>query len=247
MNLAEQLEEQKQKAGEVINFPNIKLKKNGMPKKIKNNSIKGNPHEVYPIKEEQDRENMKHYFKNKTDTATNEEDKFIFGRDELAFKLGLNIGLRASDMLKFTWDDIFYADGSFCDGSRIQEQKTKKYKNLYLNKNAQEAINYYISEFNIKVNPTDYIFTSRKGGHIETDTLSTKIKEAAKACGIQYNVGSHSLRKTWAYTQIKAHPDDIHFLAHLMKLLNHSSMSATLHYAGLEDELNKQYYNDVNN
>ena len=92
----------------------------------------------------------------------------------------------------------------------------------------------------------EYIFASRKGnGHIEVRPAGLILKKAAQAVGITYNVGTHSLRKTFGYWQLKAHQNDAIFLCHLQEMFNHATPKVTLRYCGLEDENMEQYYNDV--
>jgi len=224
----------------------IKLRKDGSPKETPCNSKKGDPHEVYPIKDKNEIEKLKKYFKDKIDNAYYPEEKKIAGRNLLLIIFSLNVGLRMSDIVKLKWKDILYNDNTFKDAIRIQEKKTGKYKNFYLNDSVKNAITDYVENFNIMIKQESYIFKSREGGHIEVRTVGKIIKEAAKSIGIKYNVGTHTMRKTWSYWQIMSHKNDAHFMAHLMHLLNHSSISATLHYAGISEEQNKQYYNDVN-
>ena len=238
------------KKAEVINFPNIKLKKDGTPKQTINNSIKGKSKEVYPLKKREDIEAIKQHYRNRIDNASNNEYRQIAGRDLLAFVLGINIGLRASDLLKLTWNDIFNKDFTFKDGVRIQEKKTGKYKTFFLNQSAQNVITEYISDFSIRINfdkPNNYIFKSREGNkYITVDTLCISIKKAAKECGINQNIGTHSIRKTYGYWQLITHKGDAMFLTHLQNLFNHSSQLATLRYCGLENDQTRLYYNDVN-
>lgn len=224
----------------------VKLKKDGTPKKTPCNSIKGDPHEVYPIKDKEDIRKMKDYFRNKIEIAQRLDGKQIAGRNLLLWCIAINIGLRMSDILNLTWGDIFNSDNTFKELIRIAEKKTKKFKNFYLNTSCQDAINNYIKEFNPLRNKDFHIFRSREGGAVEVRTVCGIIKKAALECDIKINVGTHTCRKTWAYQQIMAHQNDAYFMAHLMHLLNHSSISATMHYAGLETEQDRQYYNDVN-
>lgn len=72
------------------------------------------------------------------------------------------------------------------------------------------------------------------------------LKTAAKAVGIKYNVGTHSMRKTFGYHQLKAHNNDAMFVCQLQEMFGHSSPQITLRYCGLETEKLQQYYNDIN-
>ena len=237
--------------GEVVNYRrSVKKTLAGDIKQTPNNSVKGKAKEVYPLKKKEDIEAIKLYYRNRIDNAKNEEDKQIAGRDLLGFVLGINVGLRASDLLKLCWNEVFYKDMTFVDGIKIQEKKTEKYKTFFLNQSAQNAITEYINEFHIRVNfnkPNDYIFKSRQGNnHIDVDTLCISLKKAALECGIKQNIGSHSLRKSYGFHQLMAHKGDVMFLTHLQGLFHHSSQLATLRYCGLENDQTKLYYNDVN-
>jgi len=224
----------------VIEF---KPKRKGRTKSVKG---EGKSNRVYPIKEKENIEKMKQYFREQIDNKWYQSEKIIAGRDLCLFKFSLNVGLRMSDIVKLKWGDIFYNDNTFRDAIVIQEKKTGKYKEFYLNDNAKKAITDFINEFNITIKLDEYIFPSREGGHIEVRRVNQIIKQAGKAVGIKYRLGTHSCRKTWAYWQIMNHQNDAYFLAHLMNLLNHSDIASTLHYAGISSEQTKQYYDDVN-
>lgn len=233
---------------EIVDFPASKDAKKtikGIFKKTPNNSIKGNPHEVYPIKKKEDVLAMQDYFKNRMDTATNEEDKQINGRNLLMWIMGINLGLRASDLLSLKWGEILYDDGTFQKGIRRTEQKTEKFKTFFLNSYVIEAVTYYINEFHPNLDKDEYVFSSRKSGHIDVDTACRVIKDAAKECGIKVNVGTHTMRKTFGYHWYTAHQNDVKALNKLQNLFNHSSELVTLKYIGMEDEENEQYYNDL--
>jgi integrase len=244
-----QLQEEQINECNVINFnrKGVKLKKDGTAKMTPCNSVKGDPHEVYPLKSKEDIESIKQYFKNKIDNADTPDHKRIAHRYLVAFVLGINLGLRASDLLSLTWGEILNSDGTFKDGIRKQEKKTSKYKTFYLNSSAQQIITEYIETWQPHIDKDAHIFKSRQGrGTLDVKTLCKVLKEAAEACGIQQNTGSHTLRKTFSYWFLMTHKGDVMALTHLQHLLNHSSQTATLRYAGLVDEQNKLYYNELN-
>lgn len=57
------------------------------------------------------------------------------------------------------------------------------------------------------------------------------IKEAAEAVGVK-DIGTHSLRKTWAYHSYKAGTD----IVIIQDMLNHSSPAITLRYIGITQD-----------
>lgn len=252
---AEKLEEQK--SGEVVPFrrggkktkSNVKRlqkkKKDGSPKIIPCNSVKGKSKEVYPLKNKVEIDNIKQYFRDKIDIATNNEDKLIAGKYLLFVTIGFNTALRASDIVSRKWEDFIDQEGNIKDSTKIQEKKTKKFRDIYLNGAAKKAIQEYLTTFDITPKPNKYVFESREGSHIEVQTAYKAVKNAAKDCNIKVNVGTHTLRKTWAYHQLMAHQNDALFLSHIQEMLMHDSPKTTLRYVGLEQEQQQQYYNDV--
>lgn len=224
----------------------IKYTKAGEAKKTPNNSKKGVSHIGYPFKDkEQVRAIQKYFTDRKNNMKLKPELRQIAGRNLMMFIIGINIGLRGSDLRKLTWGDVYNKDWSFQDGIRIQEKKTDKYKTFYFNKYATDAITAYVNEFKPLLNRELHVFRSRKGGAIKVDTICGIIKDAADAIGFKRNVGSHSLRRTFGYFWYSAHKENMDALIHLQKLFNHATPKVTLEYIGIEDEDCKEYYNDL--
>jgi len=187
------------------------------------------PQEVEPIKNTRDINKIKQYLYGK-------ENK----RDYCIFVVGINVGLRAGDLLSLKIIDI--TDGNrIYDTVTIKEKKTGKTRNFALNKNAKEAIQLYINSL-ADYNFNDYLFKSRKGGHLGVRPLHHIIKTLTKDLGIKGNFGTHTLRKTMAYHRyINNVP-----LETLQKLLNHSSSAITLRYIGITRKVIIDCYNAVN-
>lgn len=213
----------------------------------KHNYIKGGEQRVYPIVQKEQLDNMVRYLMQRDDK------KYV-----LAFILGVNLGLRANELLALKQSDIFFKDGSIkyieniedtSDGLRLFQSKTSKYRKVFLNKGCVEVIDWYFSKcsLNYKARLDEgndkFLFPSREGGHIKTDTLRKVLKDAAKECGIHQNIGSHSLRKTFARHEHNVNPEtvygDISFLQHL---LGHSSASITMRYLGFDEIEDKSAY-----
>jgi len=176
---------------------------------------------VKPIKNRSDIEAMK--------TAMEAEGK---DREKALFILGINSGLRVSDLLSLRWKDVTG------DTVKIKEQKTRKIKRFPLNTACVEALNSLE-----KGNPDDYIFVSksnRNGAERKPWTRQyvwTVLNHFAAVVGIG-EIGTHSLRKTFAY-HVFAQTKN---LTLVQKLLNHSSPATTLRYIGIEqEELNACY------
>ena len=187
------------------------------------------PKEVEPIKDTRDINKIKQYLYGK-------ENK----RDYCIFVVGINVGLRAGDLLSLKINDVTDGNTIF-DTVTIKEQKTGKTRNFALNKNAKEAVQLYINSLE-DYDFNDYLFKSRKGGHLGVRLLHHIIKTLTKDLGIKGNFGTHTLRKTMAYHRyINNVP-----LETLQKLLNHSSSAITLRYIGITQKVIIDCYNAVN-
>lgn len=199
------------------------------------------------------------YYENKANDK-NTRYKQLPDRNKLLCITGFNVGVRASDLIKIRWTNVYDSNGNFLEPdeedvddrrtTQIVEQKTQKIKNLIFSDIVKEAFTEYVNKYNIDTQSDDYVFFSRQKtddgeNHISVEQTSNIIKEAAKACGIKRRVASHTFRKTYALWQMRGHQDDAMFTAELMDLLNHDSEETTLHYVGLDVERRIQYHNDV--
>jgi len=168
--------------------------------------------------------------------------QYLHGKDPkygLVFKFGLNTGLRISDILSLRVKDIFTANGEFRDYLVLKEKKTKKEKKIKLNNALRKRIQPYVRENDLSYN--DYLFPSKKGGHIGRIQAYRVLKEAAELVGIE-NFGTHSLRKTWGYwTYIMSKYN----IGLIMDTFNHSSQSITLRYIGVNQDQKDELYSLV--
>lgn len=176
---------------------------------------------VDPIRDKKQLENMKRYLK-----AQNT-------RDWLLFVLGINSGLRISDLLTLTVKDVK-------DASRIKirEKKTDKVKSFPLSDTCKKAIKEYLTTTRLN---EGWLFPSRKGDKSISRIQAYRIlNDAAQAVGISENIGTHTLRKTFGYWAYRQGVD----IAMIMQLLNHSAPSITKRYIGItQDELDEIYIN----
>lgn len=165
-------------------------------------------------------------------------------RDLLLFTLGINTGLRISDILALKW-------GSFLNGGRLLkvesklnlvEIKTKKVKTFMLNKSVMEALKLYYNSLD-SVSPDAPVFSSRKSDNGSPKALSRVgawmlLNRYARMVGLNDGIGTHTLRKTFGYHLYKRGVS----LEHIQKMLNHSSPAITLRYIGItQDQLNDIY------
>ncbi len=154
-------------------------------------------------------------------------------RDYLLFVLGINSGLRISDLLLLTIDNVMEKNRII-----LREKKTGKTKDFPVSDTCKKAIQEYLGKAQIT---SGWLFKSKKGDHPITRIQAYRIiNKAARAVGIKEAIGTHTLRKTFGYWAYKNGVD----VTRIQKLLNHSAPSVTLTYIGItRDELDNIYIN----
>lgn len=203
------------------------------------NNVKGELDCVYPFKPS-DINNVIEYFISKKQW-----------HQYLAFVLEMNLARRIGDILKLEWKDVLNPKtGEFREKvGGIIEQKTGKTAAPYINNQVKNATKLFIENTGVNPDVVGYNqlifmqYTGRGKGHpIQKDTCRKAIKEAAKSCGIEYNVGTHSARKTFGMINFKSRPNDPYAIAVLQQIFNHSDPSVTRRYIGITEEMVKDFY-----
>lgn len=175
-------------------------------------------------------------------------------RDYMLFVVGINFGLRASDLLKLKFKDILNNDSSFKTSFELIEKKTsktrthKKARYIKIGKAVQQAVITYL-QHNSEITLNDYLFTSQKkddNGNsrpITRQQMERILKSTAKELNIKGNhFSTHSLRKTFGYHMMKQHNNDPRTLLILQQILGHSTSAITLNYIGItQDEIDSAY------
>lgn len=217
----------------------VKLRKDGTPKKIVNNKKAGVSSEVYGFTEEEI-ERILLLLVRRIEQAPDENKRMIARRNKMLFLIGINIGLRASDLCSLKYSFFMNADGSFKEYYSLQPKKqkrTKKFVKLYFNNTIKKAIEEYTSYYPVE-DIEGYVFCSRKGNKaaIVENTLGRIIKNLAAEVGIEKNIGSHSLRKTFGRFVYQRAEDKSHALVVLRTIFRHRSITDTSCYIGLTDD-----------
>ncbi|MGN5653927.1 tyrosine-type recombinase/integrase [Bacillus sp. Brlt_9] len=142
----------------------------------------------------------------------------------MLFTLGINTGLRISDLLQLKVSDV--RNKTYIS---IIIQKTNKELDLVLAPYIREELEKYVEGKEDK----EYLFTSRVGVNkpISRVMASMVIKEAADTLGLE-KVNTHTMRKTFGYWYYKQNRD-VYFL---MNLFGHQTQTQTLQYIGIELE-----------
>lgn len=178
-------------------------------------------------------------------------------RDNMLFIVGINFGLRVSDLLSLRFSHLIDDEFRFKTSFPILEKKTsntrkvKKNRYITINDAVVDAVTLYL-EHTPGVHLSDYMFTSNSNhGKNQNKPLSRMsvhriLKEVADALGLDIMVATHTLRKTFAYHQMLISNHDPRRLLLLQKIFGHSSVAQTLDYIGITKEEVQQAYLDLN-
>lgn len=178
-------------------------------------------------------------------------------RDNMLFIVGINFGLRVSDLRMLRFSNLINDNLTFKDSFPVFEKKTrntrKRKKNRYITINTAvvEAITLYL-ENTPNVHLSDYLFRSLSNrGCNSNEPLSVKsidriLKSIANELDINVKMSTHTLRKTFCYHQMLMSNNDGRKLMLLQKMMNHSSPAQTLDYIGITSEEIQDAYRQLN-
>lgn len=176
-------------------------------------------------------------------------------RDNMLFIVGINFGLRVSDLRMLRFSNLINPNSTFKDSFPVFEKKTRKTrkrkKNRYITINTAvvEAVTLYLQN-TPNVSLSDYMFRSRSNnGKDKNEPLDEKsiyniLRGFANDLDINVKMSTHTLRKTFCYHQMVMSHNDPRKLLLLQKMLGHSSPAQTLDYIGItEEEIDEAYRN----
>jgi len=158
-------------------------------------------------------------------------------RDRALFILGVRTGFRVSELLSVRVRDILQAN-------RIVERLTVRRRNVkrrtegrtvLLHPEAKAAVRTWLDELQADgAGPMTYLFRSHKGRNrpISRQAAHGVLKAAYLAAGITGNLGTHSMRKTFAHKVHEALGRDIF---RTQKALGHRQVETTIKYLSFDE------------
>lgn len=160
-------------------------------------------------------------------------------RESHLLMIGCNVALRIGDLLQLRFDQFD------TDKTKITEQKTGKGKALKFNNTVFAHVDALREHYKAEGIDPVYLFQSTarnvKGiTPVSASWVNRKFSEAQEAVNLDYNIGTHSMRKTWGYNAYKRGVD----IREIQKALNHKSASTTLAYIGITRRKQDQLYID---
>lgn len=178
-------------------------------------------------------------------------------RDNMLFIVGINFGLRVSDLRMLRFSNLINDNCTFRESFPVFEKKTrntrKRKKNRYITINdaVVEAVTLFLQN-TPNVCLSDYMFRSEsnRGSNQNTPlsimSIDRILKGIAKDLSLSAKVSTHTLRKTFCYHQMLMSHNDSRKLLLLQKMLNHSSPAQTLDYIGITCEEIEEAYKHLN-
>ena len=155
-------------------------------------------------------------------------------RDLLLFVLGINTGLRISDILPLKLGDVQDKKGDPKDYIYLTEKKTHKQRKIILNSEVKKALQIFFTKSDIYDLDT-YLFTSSrddKNKPMSKVRAWQLINEWCREVGILERIGCHTLRKTLGYQMRKSGIA----IEVIQEMLGHSSVGVTSRYIGISQE-----------
>lgn len=178
-------------------------------------------------------------------------------RDNMLFIVGINFGLRVSDLRMLRFSNLINENMTFKDSFPIFEQKTrntrkhKRNRHITINNAVIDAVTMYLENTD-NVSLSDYLFRSESnhGGSanepIHRFSVDRILKGIANDLDLNIKMSTHTLRKTFAYHQMVMSNNDHRKLLLLQKMLGHSSAAQTLDYIGITGEEIEEAYRKLN-
>lgn len=176
-------------------------------------------HIAEPIKSKKDIKAVEKYLKEHNE------------RDYVIWVLGLNSGLRVSDIVGLNVSDVV-------DKTHITiiEKKTQKRKSFYINDKLKKVLKSYTKGRN----PDEPLFLGKQGRRLDRKQVYRFLIDACNKIGIKSKVSTHTMRRTFGYHHYQQYKDAVI----LQKIFNHSSQRITLMYIGVDqDEIDWSYMN----
>jgi integrase len=167
----------------------------------------------------------------------------------IAAVIGIHWGLRCSDILALQVGDVVAGEGKriqIIDRIMVQEIKTGHERHILITDDMKDVLYEHIKS----LGPLDMeapLVLSRNHGDERCKALSRQrlwavISQAARDVGIKGPIGTHSLRKTWAFQAWK----DGARIDVIQKEFGHSSINTTHRYACIPVREQDELYEKVN-
>jgi integrase len=168
----------------------------------------------------------------------------------IAAIIGIQWGLRCSDILALQVGDVVAGEGSriqIIDRVMLREIKTGHERHILITEEMKDVLYGHIKGFASPVDMDTPLVLSRNKQDSRAKPLSRcrlwrVISDTARKLGIKGPIGTHSLRKTFAYQAWR----DGERVDVIQKEFGHASVDTTHRYACIPDERQEGLYKKIN-
>lgn len=225
-------EELKEMIQDIVDAARKKKRKKKPTNSIYTSDGRLKPTPADPIRSKADFQKVANYL------ATNGKPEYRL-RNKAIFVFGCSIGIRCGDLLNMSTADVYEADGSVKEHVELFEEKTRKRNVCKIPKMAVDVLEDYRDEQGFDINQSTYLFRSRKGGPLNVRSFYHILKAAGEACGLDIDLSTHTMRKTYAMAALKTAEktgETGDALAMLQMKFKHSDARITMHYVKADQD-----------
>lgn len=158
-------------------------------------------------------------------------------RDLCLFTLGINTAYRANELLSLNVGQVAYLKAG--DSLSVKQSKNGRYRRITLNGIAVAAIRDWLTHHPKADDDLAPLFISqRTRKSLTVSPFINMVKGWCAEAGLKGNYGSHTLRKTWGYHQLRGNtqtPPHL-VLPLLMEAYGHARQQQTLEYLCIQSD-----------
>lgn len=157
-------------------------------------------------------------------------------RDLCLFTLGINTAYRANELLSIRVGQVAHLKAG--DPLDLKQSKNGRYRMTTLNVTAVEAIRAWLALHPWPQAQEPLFPSQRTRKALTVSPFINMVKRWCADAGLQGNYGSHTLRKTWGYHQLRGNtktPPHL-VLPLLMEAYGHARQQQTLEYLCIQSD-----------
>lgn len=149
-------------------------------------------------------------------------------RNRTIIEVLFSCGLRVSELINLRLSDLFLNEKFI----RVMG-KGKKERLVPISESAVKELQYWFMDRNlmkIKLGEEDFVFLSRRGGHLTRMMIFTIVRRLAEAAGIEKTISPHTLRHSFATALLEGGAN----LRAIQDMLGHERISTTQIYTHID-------------
>lgn len=157
-------------------------------------------------------------------------------RDFCLFTLGINTAYRGSELLSIRVGQVAHLKPG--DPLDLKQSKNGRYRMTTLNGTSAAAIQLWLEDHPNPMPDAPFFVSQRTRKALTVSPFINMVKRWCHEAGLQGSFGSHTLRKTWGYHQLRGNtktPPHL-VLPLLMEAYGHASQQQTLEYLCIQSD-----------